>query len=344
MHQLRSPEHGRSILGRTASLLVLAPHPDDEILACAGLLREAAAAGLPCLVVFLTNGEAHEAACAVAACRRSFRPLGGGLRGGAVRILLGTRESPEARVVVAAAGRAAEGASVRLVLGPELEGRFGVWKTLNQCRWASLPAPIGIPAPVVQVLAEDGLHELRTSRTIGFADRLALGRARGREARAALRSLGTGISSLFLGLGDGQAARWWNAVAGEAAGPGVSAFDRLTTAAFDLPGPVTFVAPSEADRDPDHRGAAALAGSLVERMRSRGCAAEVYRYLVHHPDGEDAWLTGTDAAGLPPFDISLPVDAAWKRTALRHHASQLRADFHGRLVRRAGAAEQFWLE
>jgi len=40
-------------------VLVLAPHPDDEVLGGGGLLQQAAALGLPVRVVFLTSGEAN---------------------------------------------------------------------------------------------------------------------------------------------------------------------------------------------------------------------------------------------------------------------------------------------
>lgn len=39
------------------SLMVIVPHPDDEILLCAGILRRAAAAGLKVTVVMVTNGD-----------------------------------------------------------------------------------------------------------------------------------------------------------------------------------------------------------------------------------------------------------------------------------------------
>jgi LmbE family N-acetylglucosaminyl deacetylase len=41
-------------------VLVLAPHPDDEVLGAGGVLREAARRGLPVRVVFLTHGDSNE--------------------------------------------------------------------------------------------------------------------------------------------------------------------------------------------------------------------------------------------------------------------------------------------
>lgn len=51
-------------------LVVLAPHPDDEVLACGGLLAMRAAQGLPCLVVAVTDGEASHGTSDPRACAR----------------------------------------------------------------------------------------------------------------------------------------------------------------------------------------------------------------------------------------------------------------------------------
>lgn len=45
------------VLGAHRRLVVLSPHPDDETLACGGLMRAASAAGLPILLVSVTDGE-----------------------------------------------------------------------------------------------------------------------------------------------------------------------------------------------------------------------------------------------------------------------------------------------
>jgi len=46
------------LVGAARRLLVVAPHPDDEVLACAGLMRLAADAGVDVHVVAVTDGEA----------------------------------------------------------------------------------------------------------------------------------------------------------------------------------------------------------------------------------------------------------------------------------------------
>jgi LmbE family N-acetylglucosaminyl deacetylase len=45
-------------------LLVIAPHPDDEVLACGGLLNLHAARGGECAVIAVTDGDASHAGCA----------------------------------------------------------------------------------------------------------------------------------------------------------------------------------------------------------------------------------------------------------------------------------------
>lgn len=48
-------------------LLIVAPHPDDEVLGCGGLIATAAAMGVPVRVVYLTNGDGFTAAAAFTA-------------------------------------------------------------------------------------------------------------------------------------------------------------------------------------------------------------------------------------------------------------------------------------
>lgn len=62
-----------------ARLVVIAPHPDDEVLACGGLLALHAAAGGACLVLAVTDGEASDRQASpsrLAAVRRIERVRG----------------------------------------------------------------------------------------------------------------------------------------------------------------------------------------------------------------------------------------------------------------------------
>lgn len=47
-------------LAASDRILILAPHPDDETLACGGVIQKAVRMGLPVHVVFLTNGDNNE--------------------------------------------------------------------------------------------------------------------------------------------------------------------------------------------------------------------------------------------------------------------------------------------
>ena len=54
------PARPELTLANDDRILILAPHPDDEILATGGLIQQAIASGLPVRVVFLTNGDNNE--------------------------------------------------------------------------------------------------------------------------------------------------------------------------------------------------------------------------------------------------------------------------------------------
>jgi LmbE family N-acetylglucosaminyl deacetylase len=54
------PASGPVALKDDDRILVLAPHPDDEVLGTGGVLREAARRGLPIRVAFLTHGDSNE--------------------------------------------------------------------------------------------------------------------------------------------------------------------------------------------------------------------------------------------------------------------------------------------
>src|SRR5215218_4773311 len=59
-HPVTGAAAGQFRLGDDDRILVLVPHPDDEVLGAGGVLREAVARGLPVRVVFLTYGDSNE--------------------------------------------------------------------------------------------------------------------------------------------------------------------------------------------------------------------------------------------------------------------------------------------
>jgi LmbE family N-acetylglucosaminyl deacetylase len=55
-----SEPHGRIALSDTDRVLILAPHPDDEVLGCGGIIQAALAAHVPVKICFLTLGDSNE--------------------------------------------------------------------------------------------------------------------------------------------------------------------------------------------------------------------------------------------------------------------------------------------
>ncbi len=58
--QVEGPAWPKLTLRSTDRLLILAPHPDDEVLGCGGVIQQSVAMGLPVRIVFLTYGDFYE--------------------------------------------------------------------------------------------------------------------------------------------------------------------------------------------------------------------------------------------------------------------------------------------
>lgn len=306
---MRTAQHGRSVLTAARSLLVISPHPDDETLACSGPLIEAEDRGMPAVVVCLTDGEAHEAAYALAACASGRQPLGPGLWGAAVRVMVGHAGRPGTAVVTALWGRAAAGARVAIDGRGELE-----WGAVNARRWAALPCRVSELRPTVVIDAKTARYRLAAGHLCGAGDRERLGRIRRRECVSALRRLHRAASLIHFGLPDGLPQRW-----GEQ-NNGNSVVQTLVEIGGRLKSPVAVLCPHPLDADGDHRAAAALAEQAASRLD-----ASVARYLVHHPTDAD-WSVGLPARGFPAARWETPVDPVRKLSALSRFASQIRAD------------------
>src|SRR5689334_8566260 len=50
----------RVTLASNDRILVIAPHPDDEVLGCGGILQDAVRMKLPIRILFLTNGDNNQ--------------------------------------------------------------------------------------------------------------------------------------------------------------------------------------------------------------------------------------------------------------------------------------------
>jgi LmbE family N-acetylglucosaminyl deacetylase len=109
-------------------ILVLVPHPDDEVLGAGGVLREAVRRGLPLRVVFLTNGDSNEWSFLAYRKRPVLMP-GGALAMGAIR-------HQEALAAASALGVSARDLTF---LGYPDYGTLDIWRS----HWALSPPDRG---------------------------------------------------------------------------------------------------------------------------------------------------------------------------------------------------------
>ncbi len=56
----QEPQWPELVLDPQDRVLVIAPHPDDEVLGCAGVIQKAVAKNIPVRIVFLTNGDSNQ--------------------------------------------------------------------------------------------------------------------------------------------------------------------------------------------------------------------------------------------------------------------------------------------
>jgi mycothiol S-conjugate amidase len=119
---------GPVALQESDRILVLAPHPDDEVLGAGGVLGEAVRRGLPVRVVFLTHGDSNEWSF-LAYCKRPVVLPSGALAMGALR-------QREAMAAAAALGVPAQDLSF---LGYPDYGTLDIWRS----HWASRPPDRG---------------------------------------------------------------------------------------------------------------------------------------------------------------------------------------------------------
>jgi LmbE family N-acetylglucosaminyl deacetylase len=68
-----NPHEELALFKKDERILILAPHPDDEVITCGGIIQKALKAGAQVKVVYLTNGEHNELAFIVYEKRITFR-------------------------------------------------------------------------------------------------------------------------------------------------------------------------------------------------------------------------------------------------------------------------------
>ncbi|HET9210124.1 MAG TPA: PIG-L deacetylase family protein [Thermoanaerobaculia bacterium] len=119
---------GPVALQESDRILVLVPHPDDEVLGAGGVLREAVRRGLPLRVVFLTNGDSNEWSFLAYRKRPVLMP------GGA--LAMGTIRHQEALAAAAALGVTDRDLTF---LGYPDYGTLDIWRS----HWGSSPPDRG---------------------------------------------------------------------------------------------------------------------------------------------------------------------------------------------------------
>src|SRR6185295_9565981 len=159
---------GQIQLSENDRILVLAPHPDDEVLGAGGVLREAAERGIPVRVVFLTSGDSNEWSFLAYRKRPVVLPR--------AALAMGTIRQREAVVAAEALGVAAEDLTF---LGYPDHGTLGIWRfhwgsqppdrgRLTRARAVPYPAAFrpGAPFKGEEILAdlETVLREFRPTR------------------------------------------------------------------------------------------------------------------------------------------------------------------------------------
>ncbi|PYQ55488.1 MAG: hypothetical protein DMF53_28055 [Acidobacteria bacterium] len=122
------PASGSMQLAEGDRILVLAPHPDDEVLGAGGVLREAVRRGLPTRVVFLTNGDSNEWSFLAYRKRPVIRPR--------AVLAMGTMRGQEALAATAALGVPARDVSL---LGYPDYGTLAIWRA----HWGGRPPDRG---------------------------------------------------------------------------------------------------------------------------------------------------------------------------------------------------------
>ncbi|HEV8580392.1 MAG TPA: PIG-L family deacetylase [Thermoanaerobaculia bacterium] len=119
---------GQFQLGDGDRILVLAPHPDDEVLGAGGVLREAVEQGIPVRVVFLTHGDSNEWSFLFYRKRPVVLPR--------AALTMGTIRQREA--VVAAEALGVPAADLTFLGYPDY-GTLGIWRF----HWGSRPPDRG---------------------------------------------------------------------------------------------------------------------------------------------------------------------------------------------------------
>jgi LmbE family N-acetylglucosaminyl deacetylase len=340
-------------------ILIFAPHPDDESLACAGVIARAASADPDGVrVVILTDGEGHLQACAYYHCRQEAQgeTVQAGLKVGAVRILGRQAGKPRAWLAAYVADEQGEPASgTQLSLGDRRVETNGLG-------YALLEVPLSTLRPTLTVAVGHAQRRVPVSRVLGPDDRHIFGGQRRRESRIALAALGLPECGLsFWGCPD-QGLSAILGGEGQAGWPERSLLEEQLYELLDSLRPAMIYVPHGNDTDSDHQATRDLVMTVLEGWNE---TLEVRSYCIHPQGSHDYWppppyrppdresryqpdMPMYPPPGLPEPDLRLPLEGVLgpidKGELLRLYETQMAADDNGFLLAFAKRDEIFWLE
>ena len=340
-------------------ILIFAPHPDDECLACAGVIARAAGVEPDQVcVVILTDGEAHLQACAYYHCRQAAQHNTDrmGLCIGAIRFLGRQAGQPRAWLAFYAADQRGEPL-------PDIHLSLDARSTQTNAQgYALMELPISALRPTLTVTVGDVRHDLPVERMLSQADRRRFGLQRRRESCQALALLGVPDRGLeFWSYPD----QGLSAIRADQSQPDpptrVTIQARIRERLATLR-PAIIYLPHRCDADSDHRATHDLVMAVLETWRE---APLVYSYVVHPSGSHNEWPPPAycppdresryrpNMAMLPPPgfaepDLRLALDDSLspsrKGDVLRLYRSQMAADDNGFLLAFAKRDEIFWRE
>jgi len=339
--------------GRT---VVFAPHPNDEILACAGVVYRVSRWARGLEVVVVTKGDDRPPACAVSACRELVQRCwiaGRPLRAGGL-ILPPSGPDGGARVVVCILDQLDHPV-------PGVEVRCGeAAARTNPLGWALLE--LTEPRDRVAVDVEAG-PSLEVARRLDSDDFIRYVNQRRKESVRALATLGVAREQIHF-LDCPAAVRGDTGEDARVSAAGAETEEAMRVI-LQRAAPHHIFLPHPADADPDHRWTAEVVRRAVDELSVR---CTLHHYIVHAEEGEARWPEAGVAGGMPENryrpdvgmrpprgmpapDESLPLPARMvsprrnlKRRVVEMYLSQVGADLGGFMLSFVKQDEIFWSE
>lgn len=258
-------------------MLLIVPHPDDEILGCTSVIRWAVLHNLPYKIVLVTNGDADLLGALVANCQENLQTYGDH-RVGVCKYLTKTAKGLQMYLLVYV--ETTEGTpkgGVRLKVTNEKNPQSA---HTNQLGWVLMEISPGNILPAVEIDIEHGLS-FRVKNVFNPAFFAGYGARRLEETQNALRKLGVLSEHIEKwGFKDGTLFDLQNHPSGQPTPLRVE----VSRVLQEFAGGAVFI-PHPLDIDPDHRALA----ELVLELSTPGDQTRLYKYLIHPAEEHRHW-------------------------------------------------------